>query len=84
MIFDLAHVQVFPRLIGNKDLILNFANPGSPNPTSVYANKTRLALFAFNQSPLQVVYFQSTELMTNLNSMFFYKLVTSNFTSFSC
>ncbi|CAK9196065.1 unnamed protein product [Sphagnum troendelagicum] len=46
---------VFPRLIGNKDLILNFANPGSPNPTSVYANKTRLALFAFNQSPLQYV-----------------------------
>jgi hypothetical protein len=67
MIFDLAHVQVFPRLIGNKDLILNFANPGSPNPTSVYANKTRLALFAFNQSPLQVFYFQPTELLTNLN-----------------
>jgi hypothetical protein len=67
MIIDLAHVQVFPRLIGNKDLILNFANPGSPNPTSVYANNTRLALFAFNQSPLQVFYFQPTELMTNLN-----------------
>jgi hypothetical protein len=72
MIFDLAHVQVFPRLIGNKDLILNFANPGSTNPTSVYANKTRLALFAFNQSPLQVFYFQPTELMT------------SNFTAFFC
>lgn len=51
--FEHTSMQVFARLIGEKDLLLSFAN-GSPLPTSVHANKTRLALFAFNQSPEQV------------------------------